>query len=100
MLGARDEDAKERCLEAYKEEKSKVKSCIYQSKKEVQEQFGRMMNQVVNGNMTLFWKEVSEVNGGKVENSYRINDGNRRLVLGKRLKYEGFGRNIMRICII
>ena len=29
VLGARDEDAKERCLEVYKEEKKKVKSCIF-----------------------------------------------------------------------
>ena len=34
VLGARDEDAKERCLEIYKEEKRKVKKCICQSKKE------------------------------------------------------------------
>ena len=31
VLGARDEDASERCLEAYKEEKRKVKKCIYQN---------------------------------------------------------------------
>ena len=35
VLGAREEDAKERCMEAYKEENRKVKRCIYQSKKEV-----------------------------------------------------------------
>ena len=34
MLGARDEDASEMCLKVYKEEKMKVKRCIYQSKKE------------------------------------------------------------------
>ena len=44
MLGARDEDAKERCLDVYKEEKIKVKKSIYQSKKEVNEQLGRKMN--------------------------------------------------------
>ena len=37
VLGAREEDARERCLVAYKKEKRKVKRCIYQSKKEVQE---------------------------------------------------------------
>ena len=58
MLGARDEDARERSLEVYKEEKRKVKRCIYQSKEEIQEQFG-----------------------GRVENSNKIKDGNRRLVL-------------------
>ena len=80
MLGARDEDARDRCLEIYKEEKRKVKRCLYQSKKEVQEQFGRKMNQNVSGNRKLFWKEVSKVNGGKGENSNRIKDGNGRLV--------------------
>ena len=35
----------------------------------------------MNGNMKLFWKEVSKVNGKKVENSNRIKDGNRNLVL-------------------
>ena len=54
MLGARAEDARERCLEVYKEEKRKVKRCSYQSKEEVQEQSGRKMNQDVNGNKKLF----------------------------------------------
>ena len=39
------------------------------------------MNQDENGNRKLFWKEVSKANGGKVENSNRIKDGNWRLVL-------------------
>ena len=67
-------------MEVYKEEKRKVKGCIYQSKREVQEQFGRKKNEDVNGNSRLFWK-VSKENGGKVENSNRIKDGNRMLVL-------------------
>ena len=37
LLGARDEDARERCLEIYKEEKNEINRCIYQSKEEVQE---------------------------------------------------------------
>ena len=61
--------------------KRKVKRCIYQSKKEVQEQFGRKMNQSVNGNRKFVWEEVSKANRGKVENSNRIKDGNLRLVL-------------------
>ena len=69
MLGARDAGARERCLEVYKEEKRNVKRRIYQSKEEVQEQFGRKMNQDVNGNRKLFWREVIKANGGKVENS-------------------------------
>ena len=51
-------------MEAYREKKE-VKRCIIQSKKQVNEQFGRKMN--VNGNRKLFWKEVSKVKGGKVE---------------------------------
>ena len=47
MLAASDEANKERCLEAYREEKRKVKRCIVQRKKEVNEQFGRKMNQDV-----------------------------------------------------
>ena len=79
MLGARDEDAKGRCLEDYKEEKRKVKSCIYQSKKKVNEQFEMNVNEDVNGNRKLFWKEITKVNGGKVESCSRIKDGNGRL---------------------
>ena len=39
----------------------KVKRCIYLSKKKVNEQFGRKMNENVNGNRKLFWKEMSNV---------------------------------------
>ena len=35
----------------------------------------------MNGNRKLFWKEVGKKNGGKVENSNRIKDGNSRLIL-------------------
>ena len=41
MLAASDEENKERCLKAYREEKRKVKRWIIQSKKKVNEQFGR-----------------------------------------------------------
>ena len=54
MLGARDEDAKQRCMEAYTEEKRKVRRCIYQKKKKVNGHFGRKMNEDVNGNRKLF----------------------------------------------
>ena len=49
MLEARNEEPKERCMEVYREEKRKVKKCIIQSKKNVNEQFGRKMNENVNG---------------------------------------------------
>ena len=83
VLGARDEVAIGRCGEVYKEEKRNVKRCIYQSKKDVNEQFGRKMNQEVDGNRKLFWKEVSKVNGGKVESCSRIKNGDGRLAQGE-----------------
>ena len=82
LLAASEEEAKERCMEAYREGKRKFKRCTYQSKKKVNEQFGRKMNKDVNRNKKLFWKEVSNVKGGKVESCSRIKDGNRRLVQG------------------
>ena len=39
------------------------------------------MNKDVNGNRKLFWKAVTNVEGGKVESCSRIKDGNGRLVL-------------------
>ena len=68
-------------FEVYREKKRKVKRCIYQSKKKVNEQFGRKVNQDVNGNMKLFWKEVGKANGRKVETCRKIKDGNGRLAL-------------------
>ena len=63
--------------------KRKVKRCVYQSKTKVNEQFGRKMNDDVNGNRKLFWKEVSNVKGGEVENCSKIKDGNGRLAQGE-----------------
>ena len=50
--------------------KREVKRCMYQSKKKVYEQFGRKMNEDVNGNMK--WKVVCNVKGGRVESCSRI----------------------------
>ena len=52
-------------MEVYKGEKRKVKKCIYQSQKRVNEQFGRKVNSNVSGNRKLFWKKVSKVKGRK-----------------------------------
>ena len=53
VLATSDEETKERCMESYREEKRKVKRCIIQSKK-VNEQFGRKINEDVNGNGNCF----------------------------------------------
>ena len=94
-MEASDEEAKERCVEAYREEKRKVKRCIIQSKKKVNEQFGRKMNEDVNGNRKLFWKVLSNAKGGKVESCSRIEDGNGKLAQG-----EDEVRRILKICLI
>ena len=83
VLGAREEVRKERCMEAYREEERKVKRCIYQNKKKVNEQFVRKMNEDLNGNRKLFWKEVSIAKGGKVESCSRIKDENGWLAQGE-----------------
>ena len=63
LLGAGDEDSKERCME--------VKRSIYQSKKNVKREFGRKMNEGVNGNRELFWKELTNTNREKLESCSR-----------------------------
>ena len=45
-------------------------------KKKVNEQFGRKINEDVNGNRKLFWKEVSNGKGAMGESCSRIKDGN------------------------
>ena len=81
MLATSNEEPKERCMEAYRE-KRKVKRCIIKSKKKVNEQFERNMNEDVNGNRKLFWKEVSNARG-KVESCSKIKEGNERLAQGE-----------------
>ena len=70
-------------MELCREEKRKVKKCIYQCKKKVNKQYGRKMNKDVNGNMKLFWKEISNAKEGKVESCSRIKDRNGRLAQGE-----------------
>ena len=51
-MATSDEEEKERCMKAYREEERKVKKCIYRSKKKVN---GRKMNDNVNGNRKFFF---------------------------------------------
>ena len=88
-MAASDEETIERCMEAYREEK--VKRCITQSKKRINEQFERKMNEDVNGNRKPFWKEVSNAKGGK--------DGNGRLAQGED-EARKIWKSILKICII
>ena len=86
-------------MEEYREEKRKIKRCKYQSKKKVNEPFGRKMNEDVNENRKLFWKEVSNAKRGKVESCSRIKDGMGGWHRG-RTKYERSGNSILKVYII
>ena len=61
-------------MEVYREEKINIKKCIYQSKNKLNEKFGREMYEDVNGNRKLFWKEVNNAEGGKVESFSRVKE--------------------------
>ena len=61
----------------------KIKRCICQRKNGVNEQLRRRLIRMWVGTRNLFWKEVSEVNGRKLESFWRIKDANGRLALGK-----------------
>ena len=75
-----------------------LESCILHIKKKVNEQFRRKMNEDVNGNRKLFWKEVSNAKEGKVEICSRIRDANGRLAQGED-EIQRLGRIILKICI-
>ena len=65
------------------ERRERFKRCIIQSKKKVNEQFERKMNEDINGNRKLFWKEMSNAKGGKVGSCSRVKDGYGRLAQGE-----------------
>ena len=58
--------------------KRNVKRCIYQIKKELNEQYGIKSNQDGSGNRKLFWKEMS-----KIESCSRIKYRIGRLTMGE-----------------
>ena len=57
------------------------------------------MNEDVNGNRKLFWKEESNAKGSKVESCTRINDGNLRLAQGED-EVRKIWKEYLKICII
>ena len=69
VLAARSEEAEERCMEVNRE---RLKG---QSKMKINEQFKIKMNEDVNGNRKLFWKEVSNAKEEKVESCKRRKRG-------------------------
>ena len=70
-------------MKSYREEKRMVKRCIYQSKKKLNEQFGRKIKEDVNRNRKLFWKEESFAKEGKEEICIKIKYGNGAFTQGE-----------------
>ena len=56
MFGAKNEIVRGRFME-FIERKREVKMCMYESKTEVSEQFGRMVSEGVSGNRKLFGRK-------------------------------------------
>ena len=55
------------------------------------------MKEDVNGNRKMFWKDVSNAKGGKLESCSRLNDGNGRLAQGEEEMRRKW-RIILKIC--
>ena len=70
-------------MEAYREERKNVKTYIYKSEEEMNEQFGKKMNEDVTGNNknTVLDGGVSKANRGKAESCSTIKDENGRFAL-------------------
>ena len=64
-----------------KKKRERLKYVHIRAKREVNEEFERNMSQDVYGNRKLYWKELSKLNGGKVESCSRIKGRNWRLAL-------------------
>ena len=80
ILGARDEVAKKICMEAHKQVNKWSIDVYIIGEKEINEQYGRKMNQDVSGNK-LFLKKLSKIYGRNIDSQSRINDGNGSLAL-------------------
>ncbi len=59
------EKVKARRKSEYKKWKKRVKRLIEESKRRVDEDFGRKLRQNFSENEKLFWKEVKKVRGGE-----------------------------------
>ncbi len=59
------EEVKARRKSEYKKGKKKVRQLIEESKRRVDEEFGRKLSQNFSENKKLFWKEVKMVRGGE-----------------------------------
>ncbi len=92
------EEVKARRKSEYKEWKRRVRRLIEESKRRVDEEFGRKLSQNFSENKKLFWKEVKKVRGGERSGDVRMRGENGELVRsdselkGSRLRWYGHVR--------
>ncbi len=75
------EEVKARRKFEYKAWKKRVRRLIEESKKRVDEVFGRKLSQNFSENLKLFWKEVKKVRGGERSGDVRMRGENGELSL-------------------
>ncbi len=66
------EEVKARRKCEYKEWKKRVRELIEESKRRVDEEFGRKLSQNFSENKKLFWKEVKQVREGQRRGAVRM----------------------------
>ncbi len=76
------EEVKARRKSEYKDWKNRVRELIEESKRRVDEEFGRKLSQNFSENKKLFWKEMKKVRGGKKSGDVRMRGEDGELVEG------------------
>ena len=71
-------------------EKKRVQSCIYHIKKKASDLFGRKMNHYKGLNGKLFWKEIGNAQGRRLDSCNRIKED--MCDFGKAKRGNCFGR--------
>ncbi len=66
------EKVKARRKSEYRDWKNRVRELIKESKRRVDEEFGRKLSQNFRENKKLFWKEVKKVRGGERSGAVRM----------------------------
>ncbi len=74
--------------ELYLEKKRMVKRVVSESKRRVDEEFGRKLSEKWRECKKLFWKEVTKVREGNKGNSVGVKDKNGQVLVEKRDRVE------------
>ncbi len=77
------EEVKARRKSEYKDWKNRVRELIEESKRKVDEEFGRKLSQNFSENKKLFWKEVKRRGEEKKSGDVRMRGEDRELVEGE-----------------